>query len=203
MLKFLHGKYELDTKPPGSALERKLRLFAAGTCRQVWHLYEHEVYRQAVEIAEQFADDEISLSKLTSAYYLLKEDRPYPKDDEAQKAYAAYWDARQCCSSSALSAAKEVLCYPRSCKASIYTDLLRCVMGNPFSVPAWQGAWCTADVNTVARCIYRGRRWSELYVLADALEEAGCTERDILDHLRGPDLHVRGCWVVDLVPGKS
>jgi hypothetical protein len=35
--------------------------------------------------------------------------------------------------------------------------------------------------------------------LADALEQAGCTERAILNHLRGPGPHVRGCWAVDLV----
>ena len=40
-----------------------------------------------------------------------------------------------------------------------------------------------------------------LAVLADALEEAGCENEDILQHLRGPGPHVRGCWVVDLVLG--
>jgi hypothetical protein len=40
-------------------------------------------------------------------------------------------------------------------------------------------------------------------VLADALEEAGCTDQTILGHLRGPVPHVRGCWAVDLILGKS
>ena len=44
---------------------------------------------------------------------------------------------------------------------------------------------------------------TRLAVLADALEEAGCTEADILGHLRGPGPHVRGCWVVDLILGKE
>jgi hypothetical protein len=39
--------------------------------------------------------------------------------------------------------------------------------------------------------------------LWDALEEAGCTNADILNHCRQPGEHVRGCWVVDLVLGKS
>ena len=42
-----------------------------------------------------------------------------------------------------------------------------------------------------------------LAVLGDALEEAGCSDADILNHLRGPGPHVRGCWVIDLCLGKS
>jgi hypothetical protein len=37
---------------------------------------------------------------------------------------------------------------------------------------------------------------------ADALEDAGCTDADLLGHLHGPWPHVRGCWAVDLVLGK-
>ena len=42
-----------------------------------------------------------------------------------------------------------------------------------------------------------------LAVLADALEEAGCDNDDLLSHVRGPGPHVRGCWVVDLLLGKG
>jgi hypothetical protein len=41
-----------------------------------------------------------------------------------------------------------------------------------------------------------------LQVLADALEEAGCTNAEVLSHLRGPAVHVRGCFVVDLLTGR-
>jgi hypothetical protein len=40
-------------------------------------------------------------------------------------------------------------------------------------------------------------------ILADALQDAGCENADILDHCRGPGPHVRGYWVVDLVLGKE
>jgi hypothetical protein len=40
-------------------------------------------------------------------------------------------------------------------------------------------------------------------ILADALEDAGCDNADILQHCRGAGEHVRGCWVVDLVLGKE
>jgi hypothetical protein len=44
---------------------------------------------------------------------------------------------------------------------------------------------------------------ARLTVLADALEDAGCTDADLLGHLRSPGPHVRGCWAVDLVLGKE
>jgi hypothetical protein len=43
----------------------------------------------------------------------------------------------------------------------------------------------------------------QIVILADALQDAGCDNDRILDHCRGPGPHVRGCWVVDLVLGKS
>ncbi len=55
----------------------------------------------------------------------------------------------------------------------------------------------------LARSIYDDRAFDRLPVLADALEDAGCTDAAILDHCRGPGPHVRGCWVVDLILGKS
>ena len=55
----------------------------------------------------------------------------------------------------------------------------------------------------LAEAIYEERAFDRLAVLADALEEAGCTNPDILGHLRGPGPHVRGCWVLDCLLGKS
>jgi hypothetical protein len=40
-------------------------------------------------------------------------------------------------------------------------------------------------------------------ILADALEDAGCANPDLLDHCRTPGVHVRGCWVLDLILGKA
>ena len=71
-------------------------------------------------------------------------------------------------------------------------------------------AWNDAVVVRLAQSAYEERHLpagtldnGRLAVLADALEEAGCTDADILDHLRGPGPHVRGCWPVDLCLGKS
>ena len=55
----------------------------------------------------------------------------------------------------------------------------------------------------LAQAIYEERDLRRLPVLADALEDAGCEDADLLGHLRGPGRHVRGCWALDLVLGKG
>src|SRR5262249_33545099 len=84
--------------------------------------------------------------------------------------------------------------------------LLRCLVGNPFRPPASCPASCSAFVSSLAQAAYDHRHLpsghldpARLTILADALEEAGCTDQDILDHLRSPGPHTRGCWPVDLV----
>jgi hypothetical protein len=84
--------------------------------------------------------------------------------------------------------------------------LMREVFGNPFRPVADDPAWLTWNHGTVpaiARHIYDDRAFHELPKLADALEDAGCSDPDILAHCRGGGEHVRGCWVVDLLLGKS
>ena len=61
----------------------------------------------------------------------------------------------------------------------------------------------TPTVVQLAQSIYDDRAFDRLPILADALEEAGCTDAAILDHCRGPGPHVRGCWAVDLLLGKT
>jgi hypothetical protein len=84
--------------------------------------------------------------------------------------------------------------------------LLRDVFGNPFRPatvdPSWL-AWNDGTVIKMAQAIYDDRAFDRLPILADALEDAGCTNEDILTHCRQPGEHVRGCWVVDLLLGKS
>jgi hypothetical protein len=85
--------------------------------------------------------------------------------------------------------------------------LFRCLFGNPFrSLPSVKSAWLAWNDGTIpklAQAIYEKRRFGDLPILADALEEAGCDNIDILTHCRQPGEHVRGCWVVDLLLGKS
>jgi hypothetical protein len=92
-------------------------------------------------------------------------------------------------------------------------DYLRDIFGNLFrsvSLSPAILAWNDGLVVRLAQAAYEERHLPEgtldngrLAILADALEEAGCPDIDILDHLRGPGPHVRGCWAVDLILSKD
>jgi hypothetical protein len=64
-------------------------------------------------------------------------------------------------------------------------------------------AWRTSTVVALARGIDEEKAFDRLPILADALQDAGCDNDDLLEHCRGRGVHVRGCWVVDLVLGKE
>jgi hypothetical protein len=81
--------------------------------------------------------------------------------------------------------------------------LLREIFGNPFRPVALDPTWLTSTVTALAKQMYESGDFSSMPVLADALQDAGCDNADVLDHCRGPGPHVRGCWVVDLVLGKE
>jgi hypothetical protein len=88
-----------------------------------------------------------------------------------------------------------------------YFELLGGIFGPlPFRSVAANSAWLERNSNTVpaiARRIYDERAFHDLPFLADALEDAGCTDAEILGHCRQGGEHVRGCRVVDLILGKS
>ncbi len=90
------------------------------------------------------------------------------------------------------------------------SELLRDIFGNPFRPRRVSPAWQTAEAVRLTQAVYDDRQLpvgtldaDRLAVLADALEDAGCDQPDLLGHLRGPGPHVRGCWAVDLLLGKS
>jgi len=92
-------------------------------------------------------------------------------------------------------------------------DLLREIFGNPFRLPTVGSDWLIWQGGTVVQLAQAGEEARELplgllenvrlAVLADALEDAGCSDSAILEHLRGPGPHVRGCWCVDALLGKT
>jgi hypothetical protein len=67
---------------------------------------------------------------------------------------------------------------------------------------AWLG-WNDGAVSRITQSIYEDHAFNHLPILADALEDAGCTNADILNHCRQPGEHARGCWVIDAILGKS
>jgi hypothetical protein len=88
----------------------------------------------------------------------------------------------------------------------VVPDLLRDIFGNPFrDVTLAPESLHGGDAAAVrlAQAIYEQRRFEDLPILADALEEAGCEDQDALSHCRGGNDHVRGRWVLDLLLGKE
>jgi hypothetical protein len=82
--------------------------------------------------------------------------------------------------------------------------LLRDIIGPlPFRPVSIATSCLTPYVLVIAKGIYKDRAFDRLASLAEALQEAGCKDADILGHLRGPGPHVRGCWAVDLCLSKS
>jgi hypothetical protein len=82
--------------------------------------------------------------------------------------------------------------------------LMRDIVGNPFYPVTFALEWRTETVVLLARQMYESRDFSAMPILADALQDAGCNNDEILAHCRDPQQgHVRGCWVVDLVLGKN
>jgi len=80
--------------------------------------------------------------------------------------------------------------------------ILRDIVGNPFrslSIAPALLAWNVGTIPKIATAIYDGRAFGDMPILADALEEAGCADETILSHCRQPRMHVRGCWLLDLV----
>jgi hypothetical protein len=84
-----------------------------------------------------------------------------------------------------------------------FAAVLREIVGDPFGLMNFDSNWRTWTAVKLARLMYGSREFSLMPILADALQDAGCDNEDILNHCRGPGPHVRGCRVVDLVLGKE
>ncbi len=86
----------------------------------------------------------------------------------------------------------------------IQCHIIREIFGNPFQLVEFSPDWRTDTAVALARQMYESREFGAMPILADALQDAGCDNEAILDHCRDANqVHVRGCWVVDLVLGKA
>jgi hypothetical protein len=191
----------------GKVSARKLRLFAAACCRGVWDLLTEEPCRQAVATLERFADGRAAAKDVAAIARLA-----WPRGAWGVSIFfrQAFSERPALAASFASSGARcfRAMATPpgQPVRREEHAPLLRDICGNPFrpvvAEPDWL-AWNGGTVTQLAQVIYDGRSFDRLPVLADALEEAGCTEDAVLGHCRQPGEHVRGCWVVDLLLGKE
>jgi hypothetical protein len=195
----------------GRVSPRKLRLLTCACCRRVWDLLADERSRRAVEVAERFADGTADAEELRDAQHGARAAYRRAARSPGPLAFRLWLAA--CLAADA--AARRATFDPnkeffrgakdrknkteRTARAALCRDLF----GNPFRPVALDRRWLAGDTRKLARVIYAERRFDDLPVLADALEDSGCTNADLLSHCRRPVEHARGCWALDLLLGKS
>ena len=120
-------------------------------------------------------------------------------------AWGALWTALSVLAVGAAGYVAEYRAHPEWERAA-QCRLIRDIFGDPSRPavikPAWL-AWNDGTIPGIASAVYEGRSFDRMPILGDALEDAGCDDRDILRHCRSRGAHVRGCWVVDAILGKS
>lgn len=179
--------------------DRKLRLFAIACCRMVPSLLVDGPSSKALEVAERYADGLASDGELTAA----EEQASQAWKDSASDSPAA-WAASDSASDAARNVVWATVENKEGEEKDIQTTLLRCICGSPFRPVAVNPAWRTDTAVALAGQMYESRDFGAMPILADALQDAGCISDDVLNHCRDTNqVHVRGCWVVDAVLGKS
>jgi hypothetical protein len=191
---------------------RKLRLLGCSCVRQVW-TYSGDGPLSAVDAAERFADGSGSKAALRRARQHVRAAR-YALIDAGEAAgervWPIYWLAEVAAAENAygsvLSEMDRLATDARFMEVNEWSaicNLIRDMFGNPFRPVVADARWRTSIVVGLAEGIYEDRAFDRLPILADALEDAGCDNTDVLAHCRGDGPHVRGCWVVDLILGKE
>ncbi|MBY0232745.1 MAG: hypothetical protein K2W96_25980 [Gemmataceae bacterium] len=200
---------------------RKLRLFALHCVRRLSSLITRPAVRDALAVAERFADGDAMPDELHAGYLAVRDAvAQMPISGKWARAYRAALHATTpgiTLEDAAATAQNAVECLggewtdpdepapfrrdphdgapvdDKPFQCAVLRDLF------PWEEPKLAKTWLAGEAANVAHAIYCEGRWQDLPVLGDALEEAGCDDEAILAHLRGGEPHWKGCWPVDLV----
>ena len=185
----------------GGVSDRKLRLFACACCRRLESAMTDARTRHALDMIERYTAGNGTRLEVEAAIdaAALAEVRASGSARLAARAVTAAWatpeHARSAAALATLRAHHE---------SKDQAELLREIVGNPFRAPtvdpSWL-AWNDGCIPQIARQIYDGGCFDNLPILADALEDAGCTTPVLLNHLRRRRGHMRGCWALDAILG--
>jgi len=195
--------------------DRKCRLFASACARRIWKYIPEGVPRQILETLEKLTDRGITQAALEE----IQGTYDYPENPSDVEGYArsvvvtCMWDqslrlfstsAGYCRATIVTDSPKKQARRREQEEERAQCDLLRDILPNPFrKLTKPKKDWLTETARALAKGIYAERAFDRMPILADALEDAGCDHADMIAHCRGDGPHVRGCWVVDLILGKS
>jgi hypothetical protein len=203
--------------------KRKLRLFGCACVRRVWGALADDRLRRALEVAERFADGLATPRQLASARKaaqtlckgigdIIADHGPMAVGALCGQGVSVFTVAESTGAIAAEARSDEGASWDtaHAQEQRAQAVLLRDIFGNPFKPVVVNEAWLTPAITRLGQAAYDARRLPEdsldqsgLAVLADALEEARCAEEAILGHLRQPgQVHVRGCWCLDVILGK-
>ncbi|AMV27216.1 hypothetical protein VT84_22635 [Gemmata sp. SH-PL17] len=200
---------------------RKQQLLAIACCRRISHrLTPWPIAARALDVAERFAEGTASAEEMTAELPAFLEERNRAVRNLGR---ANPLEPLRCLFSS-LEPSRylfpelvggEFSGAPKSVRRVVakkerreefraQSALLRDIFGSPFRSIVFAPEWRTDTVVLLSRGMYESRDFSAMPILADALQEAGCDNEDVLNHCRDvAQVHVRGCWVLDHILGKQ
>ncbi len=201
----MHGFHSIPDQP------RKLRLYYAACARRAFRNL-NPMQRGLLEAAERLADGAIS-SREHAEIARLGESFDGGPDELRQLGELLGCDPQTWSGGRSTNTGRRrerlgwlvfqglrhVVPAPAWVHRSLHSaDVVRDLFPNPFRITPWQAGWRSDAAVRIARCMYEARVFGGMGQLADALEEAGCRDEDILLHCRDEyAVHYRGCWVVD------
>jgi len=199
---------------------RKLRLFMVACCRSIpGFLWLDDNCIRAVTVAERYADGYCSEADLDRANSMMSCECADHQGDRAREAIF--------CTTIKKAIEGIHLCFHYAQFATLERDrgdpehretnsevrlaavrmkqarLACCIFGDPLRSAPFLPSYRTDTAVSLAQRMYVSREFSAMPILADALQDAGCDNDDILSHLRGGGPHVKGCWALDALLGKT
>lgn len=184
-----HDSAKMLAEVMEKASPRKLRLFAIGCPRVLWRGRLPAETLQLLDLAERYAEGLPGPYDFAGLRLVAHPQCILTLIHQDEKLAARAWVG-----------GIGMLSLDDDQKTTV-SALVRDVFVNPFRPPGGGGMTISPTAAKVARSIYDERAFDNLPILADALEEGGCTNADVLAHLREPGPHVRGCWALDLLLG--
>ncbi len=189
---------------PCRGSSRKLRLLGCAWYRHLIGYFPDDRRSRRIEVAERFADGLIGAED-------MGQERNEPMARPANRDIGICEEGPNLLTTaSAREAAESILCLLDflpgidGVTTRTLTVLARDVLGDffhPFYPARDWLEWNDETVARIARTIYDDKDFAAMPILADALEDAGCDEQEVLRHCRGEQPHTRGCWVLDSILG--